>query len=81
MTWRPAQFSICCTGTAGTARARLQSLRKNSGFVSAYRFSDTVSPSKPDAPSGAGIENRLFPQTAQPCRQGAATGFAFTRRA
>jgi len=70
MTWRLAQFSICCTGTAGTARARLQRLRENSGFVSGYRFSDTVGPPKPDAPLGAGIENRLFPQTVQPCRQG-----------
>ena len=32
---------------------RLYSLRKCSGFVSGYRFSDTVSPSKSDAPLGA----------------------------
>jgi hypothetical protein len=35
-------------------RARLHRLRKKSGFVSGYRFSDTVSPSKSDAPLGAG---------------------------
>jgi len=32
---------------------RLYRLRKNSGFVSGYRFSDTVSHLKSDAPLGA----------------------------
>src|ERR1019366_2807195 len=41
-------------------RVSLYSLRKNSGFVSGYRFSDTVSPSKSAAPLGAGREVRLF---------------------
>ena len=30
-----------------------------SSFVSGYRFIDTVSPSKPDAPLGAGGRNRV----------------------
>src|ERR1039457_1748509 len=41
-------------------RASLYSLRKNSGFVSGDRFSDTVTPSKSDAPLGFGREVRLF---------------------
>ena len=37
-------------GPSGTAEPPAQDLR----FVSGYRFSDTASPGKPDAPSGAG---------------------------
>jgi hypothetical protein len=39
---------------------RLYSLLKNSRFVSGYRFSDTASRSKSDAPSGAGHRNSSF---------------------
>jgi hypothetical protein len=35
-------------------QCRLYRLRKNSGFVSGYRFSDTASSSESDAPLGAG---------------------------
>src|SRR5208282_294924 len=42
--------------------ARRYRLRKNSGFVSGYRFSDTVSPTRSDAPLGAGHrESTSFP--------------------
>src|ERR1019366_8884811 len=35
-------------------------LRKNSGFVSGYRFSDTASSSETDAPLGAGHRHLTF---------------------
>ena len=48
-------FYILVLGTA-----RLHSLRKNSGFVSGYRFSDTVSHLKSDAPLGAEAAKSTF---------------------
>ena len=40
--------------------ARLYRLRKNSSFVSGYRFSDTVSHLKSDAPLGAEAAKSTF---------------------
>src|SRR4029077_1082443 len=40
--------------------ASLYRLRKNNSFVSGYRFSDTVSPSKSNAPLGAGHRQSTF---------------------
>jgi len=46
---------------------RLDWLRKNSAFVSGYRFSDTASSSKSEAPFG-GWAIPLFPQPVQPLK-------------
>src|ERR1019366_646601 len=47
--------------------AACQSLRKNSGFVSRYRFIDTANPSKSDAPLGAGHRESTFSASASVC--------------
>src|ERR1039457_3769011 len=77
MTWRLAQFSICCTGTAGTGRARLQWLRKNpdsSGFWEGHDFSRAAKSLKmacASAPEVCSLRPLgVFPQTLHPCRQG-----------
>jgi hypothetical protein len=52
----PTLLDVCDRDHNGSVQLtgrRLHRLRKKSGFVSGYRFSDTVSPSKSDAPLGA----------------------------
>src|ERR1035438_7196692 len=48
-----------------TALQRAGKLR----FVSGYRFSDTITAAKSDAPLGAGADIRLFPQANSLCRK------------
>src|ERR1035441_7452852 len=59
-------FCLCFEGarlqprrSAAKSMAALR-LRKNSGFVSGYRFSDTASSSETDAPLGAGHRHLTF---------------------
>ena len=60
---------------------RLYSWRKNSGFVSGYRFSDTVSRLKSDAPLGAEAAKSTFSATpsAAPLRAIEMAGFCVAR--
>jgi hypothetical protein len=57
----PCDLDLSSTAFAGRWQ-RLNSLLKNSRFVSGYRFSDTASRLKSDAPLGAGIGIRFFQQ-------------------
>src|ERR1039458_9269146 len=50
--WVAQRFTAAVTALFSSAS--FNRLRDNSGFVSGYRFSDTVSPSELDAPLGAG---------------------------
>jgi hypothetical protein len=59
-------------------RAGLHSLRKNSGFVSGYRFSDNVSPSKSDAPLGAETAKSIFSATSSAVSQASHFHCGFT---
>jgi hypothetical protein len=57
----PCDLDLSSIAFAGRWQ-RLNSLLKNSRFVSGYRFSDTASRLKSDAPLGAGIGIRFFQQ-------------------
>jgi hypothetical protein len=62
--WVAQRFTAAVTALFSSAS--FNRLRDNSGFVSGYRFSDTVSPSELDAPLGAGQRESTFPQPVKP---------------